>query len=495
MTSGAARHDRPSAPTRGIGRRSAQLAGSQGVTQTSTLVAAIVYARVLGPADRGHYFLAVSVVYVLATFLSGGFGTYIVVAAGRREQNVDHLLGAAILLAGLAGAVSLGAGIVLWPALQTGPLRGLSLSTTLLALALVGFSILTVFLIELHVATDRVRQLAAVTVACQVTGDMLGALSVSVFHRGLGGALAGLATSAVLTPAALMASMHRFGARPRVRAKILADGVGYGLQRQLGLGAGFLLLRVDTLILNAYASAADVGIYSVAVAVGEKIWLLTGTLSQVAFPAVSGATADEATRTTAQISRHAVLLGIIAAGLMAVVALPAIPVVFGSPYAPAYWLLILLLPGIVIQPLTRAVDAYVAGFRRQPLASTAMTLFVFLLSLPIYLAAIRARGVVGAAAGSSIVYVVQAIVAAAVFGHVTRTPARRLVGGRTELSALITRGRRGVHIAASRGSATPRHDTDHESHARFYSGTSAVVTAQDRAVQQVLISGENEYDG
>ena len=59
----------------------------------------------------------------------------------------------------------------------------------------------------------------------------------------------------------------------------------------------FLNFRLDLFLLNALATTADVGRYSVAVSVTSVMWLLPRALSAVVFPRVAHLSAGEAART------------------------------------------------------------------------------------------------------------------------------------------------------------------------------------------------------
>jgi O-antigen/teichoic acid export membrane protein len=414
----------------------ALLAGTRVLSQGSILVATVVYARALGPTDRGLYYLVASWVVLTSTFLSGGFGTYIVVTAGRHDASSNQLLGGAFLLSLGLELASVGGGYVLWPVLRAGPLRGLSLSLAMAAFAMVGFSVLTTYLIELYIGIGRVRGLALLTFMTQLATDSLGILLVTVFSLGLSGAVAALALNAVAAPAVLATGLLRSGIRPEFHRGVVLRGLSYGARRQVGLAAGFLLLRVDVLILNAFRSAAEVGVYSIAVAIAEKIWLITAVLSQVAFPHISSATSTEAAAETGRISRQALLVGLGSAGAVALASWLGLRLVFGDAYSGALPLLLLLLPGVIAQPISRAVDVYVAGFRHQPLLASLIALAVMLVGLPIYLATIGAYGAMGAAIGTSVVYLLQAGIAAAVFLRISGTQLSALLPNWHEICEL-----------------------------------------------------------
>jgi O-antigen/teichoic acid export membrane protein len=377
---------------------STQLVTAQLLSQVSIFVAAAIYARLLGPYDRGLYFLIVSTVVVMNILLNMGFSSYAVVSAGRGDETLATLFGGSITLSAVAGVLSLGGGLLLFPALRMGPLRGLTVGMAALAFGLAGVSILTTYLIQ-------------VKVACDATGIVL----VTAFHLGLPGALVGLSMNALSTVVAMGAVCWVRGGHPRFGTSTLRHGLRFGIQKYIGLSASYLLLRLDVYLVNIFRDPSVVGVYSVAESIAEKLWLATAVLAQVAYPVISGARQKSGAAMTARLSRISIVIGTFAAGVLVLACWPGIQLTFGPAYRSAFLMVILFMPGVVVMGVARAVDPYLAGTLFRPLLSALVAGIALVAAVPIYVVLIRSWGGDGAAAATSVVYGIYALTSSLVY--------------------------------------------------------------------------------
>ena len=72
--------------------------------------------------------------------------------------------------------------------------------------------------------------------------------------------------------------------------KYIKEAFGYGVKVYLGNIIGLLHYRVDLLLLNIFMNPAAVGIYSIAVAIADKLWMISQSAGLVLFPRVSSET-------------------------------------------------------------------------------------------------------------------------------------------------------------------------------------------------------------
>jgi O-antigen/teichoic acid export membrane protein len=394
---------------------STQLVTAQLLSQVSIFVAAAIYARLLGPYDRGLYFLIVSTVVVMNILLNMGFSSYAVVSAGRGDETLATLFGGSITLSAVAGVLSLGGGLLLFPALRMGPLRGLTVGMAALAFGLAGVSILTTYLIQVMVGFRMTKALAVIEVATEVACDATGIVLVTAFHLGLPGALVGLSMNALSTVVAMGAVCWVRGGHPRFGTSTLRHGLRFGIQKYIGLSASYLLLRLDVYLVNIFRDPSVVGVYSVAESIAEKLWLATAVLAQVAYPVISGARQKSGAAMTARLSRISIVIGTFAAGVLVLACWPGIQLTFGPAYRSAFLMVILFMPGVVVMGVARAVDPYLAGTLFRPLLSALVAGIALVAAVPIYVVLIRSWGGDGAAAATSVVYGIYALTSSLVY--------------------------------------------------------------------------------
>jgi O-antigen/teichoic acid export membrane protein len=209
---------------------------------------------------------------------------------------------------------------------------------------------------------------------------------------GLTGAVIGLPASALV--AALAGAYLLAG---EARRDTVVDS-GDSLSRALRFGAqswGANLLQqinyhVDLLILGGFASAKDVGVYSVAVTVTGIAGILPQALGTVVFPRVASldeltslgeVTQDESDTAVAKSVRHGVLLTFPMGVVISLLLLVAVPLLYGSKFADTTALGFILLPAVLLLGVGKVLSTTIIG-RGYP----RYVLYVGAVSVPVTLA-------------------------------------------------------------------------------------------------------------
>lgn len=388
-----------------------------------------VVAKTLGPTGQGHYSLTVAIAQLASALLAGGMGLAAVpplrrgLVTARRMvtvQTVWLLMMAAVLI--LAGAATEVASVAGFLGDQLGWTRGVGF---LAALAAMGLLIFEVFSYDL-LARGRLVIGAAVngwraaghlllvaalagigllnfasTVAAFAVAQFLGALTLTAvlireIHR----------PTVVPTPAAVEPLAARLpaglGRLPLFR--LIAFNLKRGWVGQLSAVAYFLLLRLDQALVLKWHGAAEVGIYSVAVHVGELLWLLPGAMTPLLVHSSAAAATDpDRDRTASRAVRLSLLVTLAVAVPLAMVAGPLLSLLAGGAYAGAAPALRALLPGIVIFAPGAVLSGDFIG-RGKPHWNTQASLLTVAVNLGVGFLLVPQHGAVGAAWSSSIAY-------------------------------------------------------------------------------------------
>jgi O-antigen/teichoic acid export membrane protein len=186
------------------------------------------------------------------------------------------------------------------------------------------------------------------------------------------------------------------------------------------------------------------------------LWLLPGALSDVLFPRVAHLHAQEGESAAAQLEmvevksiRHATIVVLGCAGLVALALLFLVQPIFGSEFGPATELGLILLPGAAAIGIAGVFSATIVG-RGKPVYSLYSALVVTPVTVLLYVWLIPWLDATGAALASTMSYCLSFVVAA-VFYH--RTTGRRvdrlLLPTRSELDDL--RGLPDTVVAWARG--------------------------------------------
>lgn len=229
--------------------------------------------------------------------------------------------------------------------------------------------------------------------------------------------------------------------RPDVRSA--RDAVSFGARAH---GAGLLntgTYRMDQWLLGALAGAGPLGVYSVAVAWFEGLFLLPTAFSVVARPSIVEATSDQAGGRAEQALRLC-LVGITVAGIAMFLAAPILVVsVFGDQFSGAALQLRILVPGAVgiavVKILGNALTA-----RGRPGLETAAVAIGFVAGAALYLVLVPPFGGNGAAIASTVAYLLAGAATIVIFVRTLGTSLRALIPGRRDIAGakeLLLQGR------------------------------------------------------
>lgn len=249
-------------------------------------------------------------------------------------------------------------------------------------------------------ATALVRSLSATT-----------AIGLRVASYGMG--LAALAAAA--------RGAHLTIPRPRLHWPTVRMLLVYGLPYAAYSIVQNFSNRFDYVLLRIFGDARAVGVYSIAVAQGELLWILPTAMGFVLFPRVTALVKDDPDRAaaeTALLLRWSLLLGGCGALLLAAIAAPLTRLMYGTPYISAVTPLRILLIGIVVSSALQVLSSFLLGTGRLRLLIL-VSGTGFGINLGLNLALIPSYGMTGAAISSAASY--------SVTGFAVVVIARRLV--------------------------------------------------------------------
>lgn len=406
----------------------------------------ILIARFLGPAGKGVVTLVQLLVGQAGMFLSVGLDAALVHFAGRRNRPVPELAGRAMGLGIVLGGVGFGVlvALLLWVFDELIP-REVRLAALLLA-ATVPLTLCMNFLRSLLRACGRVIEewsLMLVSAGAILTGVAAGLL----VEGGVRGVLWGLLAGSLLTGLVTMAMAWRFGILRRGPVFAWKDSrelLGYGAKLHGGNILEAMTERFDMYLVAFFLGTAAVGIYSIAVVVGELLLLAPGVLGSVLMPRVAVRSEEETNAMMAPALRMTSL--VLAAGSAAMLLAGGwvIRLLFGEAFAPAYGPMVLLLPGAWALGLWRMimVDLSVRGY---PLYKTYTAAVAVAVTVALDLLLIPLWGVPGAAVASSLAYGAAMGLGLWLYGRVTAfSPLDLLLPRRADFALARSKLRTGI---------------------------------------------------
>jgi O-antigen/teichoic acid export membrane protein len=400
----------------------AQTFGSQIAVAVISLGNALIVSRALGPTGRGDVVFLTTIAYLVSSLATVGVQEANVNVAGSHPHQRRALATNSIILSFLFGLIAMGAVTLL---VLLVPAAGGDSKASLLALTLASLPGLVLstnlrFLIQGDygfAVTNFVWVLPAIiNISINGVFAIAGALTVGVaVVTWIGGQLLG---TAILVWYVAKRSVG-FG-RPNLT---LARGtLGFGLKSHIGRVMLLGNYRLDQWILGAIAGAKELGLYSVAVAFAEALFLLPTALSAVQRPDLVRASEAEAVRRTALIFRGSLVVTLAGAVLLILLAPLLVLKLFGDEFRGSIVdLRILALGAFGIVAMKQVGNSLTA--RQLPTRASFGIGFAFVATIVLDVLLIPSFQGVGAALASSISYTLGGVLIVMLFtralgGHI-----------------------------------------------------------------------------
>ena len=377
--------------------------GTQVTVAAVGLITGVAVARVLGPEGRGAYAVAavISVIGVqLGSLGMQGSNSYFV--ARDRTMLAPTLVNSLVvsLVVGSAG------GAACWLIFRTFP-GAVPIDSSLMVLAILGIPIglAYFFIINLLMALQEVRIFNII----ELSNKVLAALFIV-------GAVASRArTAQAFLLLVLLAQTVCLGLALRILIKfcdspmtpsvsVFRKNFSIGWKVYLSCVFGFLVVRIDLLMVRSLSGAAPAGYYSIVGSLGDYVLMLPTAVSMLLFPKLSSIH-DESEKRTLTLKAVAVTSLALAAVLLLLVVSGKVIIglLFGKAFLPASTAVFFLAPGILFLGVEVVLVQYLnsCGF---PASVVVLWIFSTFLNIGLNWWAIPAYGINGAAAVSSISY-------------------------------------------------------------------------------------------
>lgn len=394
-----------------------------------SLANVIVIGRILGPSGRGSVAFLTTIGFICSWLSTFGVDQAISNIAARlpdaRRALAGNAVALALLFGGLAAAVVLAATLA-FPALQGDATRGL----LILVLLNVPLLVLQIYLRQLAAAQYRFgigNVTAILPAAINIVGNLglyfAGHLSVT---SAIVTWLVGQAVGTLWLAWYVQARLEGFG-RPdlSLARRSLRFGVRAHASHTMNLGN----YRADQWLMGILSTPQQLGLYSVAVAWAEALFLLPQALMQVQRPDLARSEHHHAGPRAALGFRLSILLTLVLCAAMVLAAPFLCVVVFGEDFRGAISdLRIVVLGGFGVVALKLLGSALTA--QERPLRESLAVGVTFVTVMALDFALIPSLGGDGAAIASAVGYTAGGVAMAVIFCRTLKVPVRALAPDR-----------------------------------------------------------------
>lgn len=214
--------------------------------------------------------------------------------------------------------------------------------------------------------------------------------------------------------------------RPARNSGLMREQLVYGLQVSLNSVVAYLNFRIDVFLVLFFLGQAQLGIYSIGIAIGELMFQLTRPINTSAFGRIARSGEAEAAELTAKCMRHSLALVLVFAVAVFFAAPRLVTLVYGAQFAAAGPVLRILLPGVIaysMMPVLATFFSQQLGSPRIPLLFSGISTII---CAGITIAAIPHLGIIGGAVATSTSYFISFVFATRYFSKRANIPLARI---------------------------------------------------------------------
>jgi O-antigen/teichoic acid export membrane protein len=193
--------------------------------------------------------------------------------------------------------------------------------------------------------------------------------------------------------------------------------------------------RLDEVLIARFLTPVELGHYAIAVALVERLWILTGAVGFALLPHLTSAR-DRDPALAAQVARHVLVwTGLACLGLF-VLADVVVRTLYSTDFAPAVSPLRWLLPGILTLSVARVIVGEILA-RKKPELNLVASVLATTVNLAANLVLIPRLGITGAAIASSLSYTILSALIVWFYRRETGLPITTLLPRWSDRSAYI----------------------------------------------------------
>jgi O-antigen/teichoic acid export membrane protein len=382
-----------------------------------------IVAKGLGPSGQGHYTLITYLPTMLMTFLNFGFNSSTVFFISRKKVDVNSAFSTNIILGLGLAIISMLIGDLVIHILASTHFKNIDSGLLQLSLFALPGMFLMIFLQTILQGIQHFKSFNTALVVQQFSTLFFLIVFLFIFDLGLKGAILSFTFGYICAVIYMIVFLVKYAdASFSFRAfsfDHFKEMVIYGLKAHVSNVMTFLNYRLDVLLLGYFLTEYSVGIYTVAVSLGERLSIFSQSFSQVLLPRVAASNHEEDRNKVTSMLSRTILALVITVSVCIILFSDIVFRLFLPEYLKSSLLLKLLLPGLTFLTVEKILSNDLAG-RGKPELNMYVSFFNVAFNVILNLFLIPTIGVKGAAISSSITYICSFIIKAFIYKSVTK---------------------------------------------------------------------------
>lgn len=382
------------------------------------LLAMVIIARVLGKSGQGQYTLAILLPTLLFTLLNSGLSISTVYFLGQKKYTDEEIYSTNLFTSFLLSLVSIATGFVIIFFFKDYFFENLSSKLLLYTLLIIPLIFTQKNLQTIFQGKEDFEKFNLIVILNQLGLLLFSIVFVWFLDLGVYGAVLSFGMSQFLMLVAsfyfLKTSYGLFWPK-KVSIDFAKESFKFGLKGHLSNVLSFFNYRIDMFIIAYFMDDVAVGVYSVAVLLSERIWLISQSVSSVLFARVANLSNDDVrNRFTSIASRNTLFITLIGGLFLAVISKWFIELFFGMEFVGSVQPFLYMIPGVVIFSMSKVLANDFIG-RGYPEINTYIAFVTALTNFGLNIWLIPIYGVNGAAIATSLSYILDAIIKSTYF--------------------------------------------------------------------------------
>lgn len=368
------------------------------------LAGGIILSRVLGPTGRGAYSLIVLIPMLLASPASLGIGNANIYFIGKKEYPLITFISNSIIFAFGMALIATVVFLLFYPLLRESSLKGLNFYQVIIPLITLPFNLLGLYFRNILLGLKKIKLFNICNMVQYSSTLILLVIFLLLLRWGLWGAVLSWVLASIIagTAAFIMVCKNiRFKFSPSYRLGI--DSIRYGIKIQIATILDSLRRRLDFFIISSFVGVTEVGYYSLAVALTERLWTLPANIGYIMFPEISSSSKEAGDKLTAKVARNVFFAVTILAVLLILSSRYIIQFLYGEAFLPAVVPISIMLVGGAFYSLARIIGVQILG-QGKPHIFMYVTLVSLVVTVTLDFLLIKKWGMIGAALAATLGY-------------------------------------------------------------------------------------------
>ena len=385
-------------------RKVAETYGTRIIGILLGLVTSVIVTRILGPEGRGRFAVAMALTGIGIQFGNLGLQSSNTYYVAKDRRLLPGVLGNSLVVAfgmGGLGALITWFLFALFP--SWAPTQGLLL---VLALVAIPLGLGNLLLQNLLLGLQKIRAYNTIELTLKIVSVAL--IALLILAKSVNAeTLFGVSLACFVLALAWLGWILRgnlAGKRPVFSVALLKEHMGYGMKAYLGAFFGFLVLRSDLLLVQHLKGDEASGYYSIASNMADYLYQLPTVMGLVIFPKLASMTdLREKWHMARRAALGLALLMVPICALAALLAGPAIHLMFGAKFLPAVPSFMILCIGMFFYGVNNMFANFLSA-SDYPWFAVHVWWIGLLLNIGLNLAWIPRYGIEGAAWSSVVCY-------------------------------------------------------------------------------------------